>query len=55
LGFVLFRAFRGFYFPFSDQWFVVGVAGAFMITNTISFVISLVMVGLILLYRRPAV
>ena len=36
------------------QWFVLGVAGAFMITNTISFVISLVMVGLIVLYRRPA-
>jgi len=36
------------------QWFVKGVAGAFMITNTISFVISLIMVGLILLYRRPA-
>ncbi len=36
------------------QWFVLGVAGAFMITNSISFVIALIMVGLILLYRRPA-
>jgi MtN3 and saliva related transmembrane protein len=34
------------------QWFVRGVAGAFMITNTIAFIIALILVGLILYYRK---
>ena len=34
------------------QWFVKKSAGAFMITNTISFLIALLLVGLILYYRK---
>jgi len=34
------------------QWFVQKAAGAFMITNTIAFLIALILVGLILYYRK---
>lgn len=34
------------------QWFFKKAAGAFMITNTISFLIALALVGLILYYRK---
>lgn len=34
------------------QWFVRKSAGAFMITNTISFLIALLLVGLILYFRK---
>jgi MtN3 and saliva related transmembrane protein len=34
------------------QWFVLSAAGAFLITNTLSFLISLAIVILILIYRK---
>ncbi len=36
------------------QWFWLEVAGAFMITNTISLIIALVMVALIVFYRKKS-